>query len=159
MNIFYLDKNPKTAAQYHCDKHVVKMILECAQMLSTVHREFGNIDDRLYRKTHSNHPSTKWVKSSSEHYKWLYRLFVCLCDEYKYRYKKTHKTDEKLRKILRKVPKKLINNGFSQPPQAMPVEYHSDDSVSSYRLYYNKDKAHFCKWTNRPIPFWFDGVS
>ena len=35
MNIFYLDKRPDDAAEMHCDKHCVKMILEYAQMLST----------------------------------------------------------------------------------------------------------------------------
>lgn len=38
MNIFVLDYNPKFAAEYHCDKHVVKMILESAQILSSIHR-------------------------------------------------------------------------------------------------------------------------
>ena len=38
MNIFYLDRDPKIAAQLACDKHVVKMILESAQMLCTAHR-------------------------------------------------------------------------------------------------------------------------
>jgi hypothetical protein len=38
MNIFYLDKDPIKAAEYSCDKHVVKMILESAQMLCTAHR-------------------------------------------------------------------------------------------------------------------------
>ena len=38
MNLFYLHKNPKVSATLHCDKHVVKMIIEYAQMLSTAHR-------------------------------------------------------------------------------------------------------------------------
>lgn len=38
INIFYLDKNPTKAAEYHVDKHVVKMIQETAQLLSTAHR-------------------------------------------------------------------------------------------------------------------------
>lgn len=38
MNIFFLDLDPKTCAQYHCDKHVVKMIVEYGQLLSTAHR-------------------------------------------------------------------------------------------------------------------------
>ena len=38
MNIFVLDTDPVTAAQLQCDKHVVKMIVESAQMLSTAHR-------------------------------------------------------------------------------------------------------------------------
>lgn len=35
MNIFYIARSPRAAAQAHCDKHVVKMILETAQLLST----------------------------------------------------------------------------------------------------------------------------
>lgn len=35
LNIFYLDHDPRAAAQAHCDKHVVKMVLETAQILST----------------------------------------------------------------------------------------------------------------------------
>lgn len=38
MNIFYLDEDPNLAAQYQYDKHVIKMILETAQLLSTAHR-------------------------------------------------------------------------------------------------------------------------
>ena len=38
MNIFVLDRDPYKAAEMMCDKHVVKMILESAQMLSTAHR-------------------------------------------------------------------------------------------------------------------------
>ena len=38
MNIFYLDNDPKVAAEMHCDKHVVKMLVEYAQILSTAHR-------------------------------------------------------------------------------------------------------------------------
>ena len=48
MNIFYLDKNPKRAAQLQYNKHVVKMILESAQMLCTAHRFYGN-DDVPYK--------------------------------------------------------------------------------------------------------------
>lgn len=38
MNIFYLSEDPRQAAEWMVDKHVVKMILETAQILSTVHR-------------------------------------------------------------------------------------------------------------------------
>lgn len=41
MNIFVLDTCPVVAAQYLNDKHVVKMVLESAQILCTVHHEFG----------------------------------------------------------------------------------------------------------------------
>ena len=47
MNIFVLNKDPVLAAQEQCDKHVVKMIVESAQMLSTAHRM---LDGQVYRK-------------------------------------------------------------------------------------------------------------
>lgn len=42
MNIFVLDTDPRTAAQLHCDTHVVKMILETTQILCTVCHMAGN---------------------------------------------------------------------------------------------------------------------
>ena len=49
MNIFYLDHHTQRCANQHCDKHVVKMIIEYAQLLSTAHRVIDGIpyDDRL----------------------------------------------------------------------------------------------------------------
>lgn len=38
MNIFVLNKDPVIAAQEQCDTHVVKMVVESGQMLSTAHR-------------------------------------------------------------------------------------------------------------------------
>ena len=43
MNIFVLDQDTTQAAQLQCDKHVVKMIVESAQMLSTAHRVLDGI--------------------------------------------------------------------------------------------------------------------
>ena len=44
MNIFYLDKCPVKSAEMSCDKHVVKMILESAQLLCTVHRVSDGVE-------------------------------------------------------------------------------------------------------------------
>ena len=77
MNIFYLDKNPKLAAKYHCDKHIVKMIIEYAQILSTVHHLYNSpneILNKIYKKTHINHPCVKWAASNLENYNFLYNL-------------------------------------------------------------------------------------
>ena len=72
MNIFYLDRDPHEAARLQCDKHVVKMILETAQLLSTAHNELdgGQI---AYKTTHKNHPSAVWARKSLDNYLWLYR--------------------------------------------------------------------------------------
>lgn len=157
MNIFYLDSDPKKSAEMHNDRHVVKMILESAQLLSTAHRVIDNIEDdsTLYKKTHTNHPSAKWVRESSQHYDWLYNLFVELCKEYKYRYNKTHLTERKLKDVLSKKPKNLTDKGFRQPPQAMPDYLRSSDSISAYRNYYQREKSHLAKWTKRNPPKWY----
>ena len=161
MNIFYLHSNPTIAAKYHNDKHVVKMILESAQMLSTAHRELddGNVmnESIVYKSAHKNHPSTKWARASYQNYRWLYLLFSDLCDEYTHRYGKVHLTDTKLREVLSIVPRGIDYLPlFTQPPQCMPDEYKvPGDSVSAYRKYYIGEKAYFSKWTNRDIPSWW----
>lgn len=159
MNIFYLSKDAKVAAEYHNDKHVVKMILESAQMLCTAHRVLDDSQDgRLYRATHKNHPSTVWVRKSINNYMWLYELFCSLCDEYTYRYGKTHLTDSKLRYVLNQAPMNISQDAFTQPPQAMPDRYRSADSILSYRNYYKFEKNHLASWSKRPIPEWYGVV-
>lgn len=157
MNIFYLDKCPQKAAQYHCDKHVVKMVLETAQLLSTAHRVLDNpTDDILYKTTHVNHPSSIWVRSSISNYSWTYMLFMYLSDEYEERYNKQHKSWIKLRNKLLFPPKSL--KSFLETPiaLAMPEEYKTSCPVTSYRTYYKKDKAYMAKWEKLDnIPQWW----
>ena len=71
MNIFYLDPCPRRSALWHNDRHEVKMILESGQMLSAVLHRHGIEDDRLYKLTHKNHPSTLWAGDSIQHFWWL----------------------------------------------------------------------------------------
>lgn len=185
MNIFYLSNDPVEAAQAHLDKHVVKMILEYAQLLSTAHRlldgnqivekryvngslpaRWRNVkkwkldderDEILYSATHSNHPSAIWARASSCNYEWLYKLFCATCDEYTYRYGKTHLTDSKLRNILKKHPKKIAKCvSWVGPTPAMPDECKvNGDHLLSYHKYYIDKKADMAKWTNREPPQWF----
>ena len=119
MNIFYLDPRPDMAAEMHCDKHVVKMILEYGQLLSTAHRVLDGDDAHpdLYKIAHKNHPSTIWTRSSSQHYDWLFRLFRMVNVEYTLRYNKFHLTWKKLGKLLENAPKNIEDNGWVDPPQ------------------------------------------
>ena len=159
MNIFYLDRDPKIAAQMHCDKHCIKMILESAQMLSTAHRVIDGDDyanERgLYKMAHKNHPSTIWVRSSDEHYNWMYSLMLSQMEEYTYRYDKHHAT-ERLIEPLRLLPTSIENNGFVDPPMCMPEYCKSDDTVSSYQNYYIEEKSDFATWKRRAMPEWFN---
>ena len=182
MNIFYLDHDVVKCAQYHNDKHVVKMILEYAQLLSTAHRVLDgtqsiglsktgrkqtrislsdNRESLLYNATHVNHPSAKWCRESDANYNWLYNLFCAVCDEYTYRYGKIHLTDMKLRHVLSHAPKNIPKGPFCEPWRAMPDDMKiGKDSLASYRQYYIKGKAHLSSWSgkinSRNIPEWYN---
>ena len=106
MNIFYLSSCPVDAASFHCDKHVVKMILEYAQLLSTAHHVLDGDDapEGIYKCTHKNHPSAVWARETNNNYRWLYDLFLELGKEYTYRYGKEHLTIKKLKRPLDMAP-------------------------------------------------------
>ena len=152
MNIFYLDKNTDKCAQYHNDKHVVKMILETAQLLCGAHWVTGG--EAPYKLSHKNHPCAIWVRSDLNNYMWLCELGIKLCWEYSHRYGKTHKTYDVILWCCDNHPD-IPNNRFSAPPLAMPDEYKELCHVQSYRNYYMGDKRDFCVWKNRDIPGWF----
>ena len=162
MNIFYLDKNPRTCATMHLDKHCVKMILEYAQLLSTAHRvcdgdSFANTQE-FYKATHMNHPSAIWVRKSYFNYFWLHELLNFLCIEYTYRYGKIHKVQRtELLKKLEKQPEHIGHEIFTEPTLAMPDDCKiENDAIASYRKYYQLYKSHIAKWTSRTIPTWYD---
>ena len=106
MNIFMLDLDPKKAAEYHCDKHVVKMILESAQILYCAHWVLNpsRVPEFAYKKTHPNHPSCIWVRESIENYEWLCQLAIELCKEYTFRYEKIHKTQKHIEWLIDNPP-------------------------------------------------------
>jgi hypothetical protein len=147
------------AAQMMCDKHVIKMILESAQMLSTSHRvldgdKYAN-NTGMYKMAHKNHPSTIWVRSSLENYTWLYDHMVALMKEYTYRYGKHHAT-ERLLQPLSGCPVSIPQAGFTDPPMCMPEYCMSEDVVKSYQTYYIVEKSDFATWKTRTKPEWFN---
>lgn len=152
MNIFYLSNDPSQCAAYHCDKHVVKMILESVQILSTNH-QIEHRNENLYKPTHKNHPSTIWARSSKENYQWLLELTQELGAEYTYRYGKTHKSMEKL-PILKTTPEFIPDIPFFQVSQAMPEQYQHPCSIQAYRDYYVGEKLDICQYTKRNRPEW-----
>ena len=152
MNIFYLDKDPKLAAIYQYNKHVVKMILESAQMLCTAHHCYGSAEQKAnvpYKQAHLNHPSTIWARQSKSTYMWLYDHMMALGTEYYVRYGKTHLTITKCKEFLATPPKHIQGDEWSQPPQAMPDEYKHKDSIIAYWQYYINDKSHIAAKTEK----------
>lgn len=181
MNIFILDENPYVAATMVCDKHVNKMIIESAQMMSTVHRmldgepfraksnsgkttqtyyRFGDErDDLYYLAVHKFHGCTKWTAESKDNYTWHYEHFCGLADEFKHRYGKDHKTFLKLGQMLSTPPENIPDVGLTPFYQAMthyPMCFH-EDAVTAYRNYYHAAK-NFAKWEKgRDAPYWWEG--
>lgn len=158
MNIFVLDRDARKAAKYHCNKHICKMILESAQMLSAAHwysllNENGKqvSDFKSPRKakewlsnntnpakippytfTHARHPCTVWTAETLGNYNWHMDLMWFLLEEYQ----SLHVTEH---------------------PQAMPAECKvPGDPVQAYRNYYSNHKRRFAKLEPyAETPHWF----
>lgn len=160
MNIFFLDYDVDACARAHTDKHVVKMILEYGQLLSSVHHELKlETAPLVYKLTHRNHPCAVWARSSTGNYWWLFDLFCAVHREYHYRYKRVHTTYAKLLAPLGRgvtvVGNPMASNeNFIEPPLCMPDEFKTGRAIESYRNYYRVGKAHLHKWTGRNPPDW-----
>lgn len=161
MNIFILDRDVKNCAQYHCDKHIVKMPLELAQMVSYIHHDekmypTKPIEVMAYSKTHLKHPCSIWLKESLSNLIFGCELGVELVKEYRYRYEtsKHQRCLDIFQGTLNNLPKNMIDYGLTEFAQAMPYVYQSKDAVESYREYYRREKTEFIKYTKRENPYW-----
>lgn len=185
MNIFYLDDDPALAAQQHCDRHVVKMILETAQILSTVWHKlapdsvimdwrvsadhpYGEIKhlhvelcgNRIYKPTHINHPAVEWACTYGGNYLWLYRLGMYLLEEYTYRYGRIHACTPVMRALeLLPPPLASTESTYCDGFIIMPNEYAADDVISSYRNYYRVAKENLLTYTRRQPPEWLSDIA
>ena len=156
MNIFYLHKSPTISAQHMGNKHVVKMILESAQLLCTSHHicpSHAELPEKFYKKTHYNHPSAVWTRHSVGNYMWLAAHAKALLSEYTYRYDKQHASTSVIMWCSENIPD-IPDLGFTDMPQCMPDEYKCKDSVVAYRNYYNGAKSHLHNWKRRQVPDW-----
>jgi hypothetical protein len=178
MNIFYLHTKAVNAAADHCDKHVVKMILESSQLLSTAHRVLDGEptvelskanrkikrwklndwrEEVLYKATHVNHPSAVWVRESKYHYRWLANLNRGLCSEYYIRYNKQHACTNLMLDLLHFYPDNIKDIGFTEPPQCMPDECKvPGNAVQAYRNYYMQEKRGIAEWRYTEKPEWYE---
>lgn len=138
MNIFYINENPTIAAQQLADDHIRKIQIESAQMCSTAHWETGT--QAPYKRAHVNHPSTKWVRQSIQHYDWLIQHGLEICKEFTKRYGKHHKTQDVLEWLQINKPN-IQDNGFIAPPQCMPDEFKGPDTLEAYKKFYILDKV------------------
>jgi hypothetical protein len=153
LNIFILDNDIQKCAEYHVDKHVVKMPLEALQLLCDAYYHTGQDHISPYKKTHYNHPCAKWVRQSLSNWLWLYEYGQVLFSEYTYRYNKIHACESKLRGLIKP---DLMDIGLTMFAEAMPNIYKNNDPVIAYRKYYNGEKRHLFSWKNRNVPEWIE---
>lgn len=178
MNIFVLDENPAAAARMHCDKHIPKMIVESAQMMSTAHRildgeeylapsksgkrmvkhyRLDHDDDLIYKAVHAKHPCTLWTMESYNNYLWHYGFWHALADEFKFRFGKIHASWDKLKDVLYNPPKNISMTATTPFALAMPDQYKTYCPVQSYRNYYLGEKTRFAQWNRgRQAPGWWN---
>lgn len=160
MNIFFLDTDPKVCAQYHCDKHVVKMILETAQILCSVHKVNKSRLQTPYKPTHLGHPCVQWASECIANYLWLVELGYALCEEYTLRYGKKHKSKRVIRWAKKNIPKFYSFETLLQPPALAITDelklpsYTINDAVAQYRKYYKykQDNGLIMRYTKQNIP-------
>ena len=149
MNIFVLDKDKTTNAHYHTDKHVVKMILEYTQLLSSAYYFTNYVPEGIYKLYGKNHPSSIWVRESLDNWLWLKQMADALVSEYEYRFGKIHKSKE----VLKKMPvPNLLKLGLTEFVQVMPDKYKADNVCKAYQNYYLGDKRHTFSWRGRSVP-------
>ncbi|CAM80866.1 pyrimidine dimer DNA glycosylase/endonuclease V [Orientia tsutsugamushi] len=167
MNIFVLHKDPNIAAQMLCDKHIVKMPLETAQLLCSVFLVALNNSDSIvrtksytitvpYKLTHCNHPCSIWARISQGNFDWLIKHGQALCKEYTYRYKKEHKSENVINWCYNNKDILLFQTDCIQNfAQALPEQYKCSDAIKAYREYYLHEKLRFARWENgRKAPNW-----
>jgi hypothetical protein len=150
MNLFAVHRDPRTAARSLCDRHVVKMTLETAQILCTAARLHGH--DAPYRATHRHHPCVLWTAARRANWDWVVRHGLALAAEYERRFGRVHSS----RAVIEWARDHAVApppGGRRQPfPQAMPAAYRGPDPVAAYRRFYLAEKARFAAWTPPAVP-------
>lgn len=180
MNIFFLSMSPAEAAKWHANIHVVKMIVETAQLLCNVHHRAGHKDSHClppysrkaripYKDSRAGHNklgSMIWVAESLGNYRWAVRLGLALCREYncgrgraKGR-KEQHKTQAVLEWLRDHEPnfRRSQRTPVQRRHLAMPDELkNAPTSVEAYRDYYfSKRRTMPLEWPAGRTPEWWD---
>jgi Pyrimidine dimer DNA glycosylase len=157
VNIFVTDECPRISAKNLCDRHVPKMVLESAQMLSNAFHKLGDAMKAPYRMLMIKHPCSVWTLESRQNYEWLLEHAFAISDEYTKRYNKTHAC----LKVLQQCKDGLNDFRFESHPktsykQVMPLIYRNSSTIYAYRSYIKGAKS-FAKWEKgTDKPSWYN---
>lgn len=158
VNVFAVDRDPVRAARALCDRHVVKMTLETAQILCTAARALGQLAP--YRPTHAAHPCVEWAAARRANWDWLVRHGLALAAEYERRFGRVHRSRAVISQMARRGPPRAAARRRQPFAQVMPERYRGPDAVAAYRRYYVGEKARFATWRppSQP-PRWWPGAT
>ena len=149
MNIFILHHNLTKNAQFHTNKHLVKMILEQTQILCNAYHYTTFVPENCYKPYNLKHPATLWVVKSLQNWLWLKQSTLELLKEYEFRYHKPHKC----KALLETLPNPPLPNTKRTPfAQIVPSDLVTKQALVAYRNYYLTHKQHTFAWKNRPVP-------
>ena len=161
VNLFYLDNSPKKCARYYCDKHVNKIMIEIAQILSQIHHKIGKKKPpyQKCRAIHSNLAPYQWAMESKRNYKYCAELAYYLLKEYKYRYEKNeHKCEKPILWLLENIPKEIKKERKTKfkLTENVAIGKFYKNPVTASKYIYVDFKCKNDKWTKRGKPSWFD---
>jgi len=169
MNRFIIEEDVEAIAKSLCDKHVVKMPLEEAQMLCTSiwhHAPEYAAEHELYKPVHQKHPCTLWAMKTRANFIFSFNLYTAMLCEYHYRYGKWHgagnpsTTNVNARPQHLLYAKKFIPEGDMTPhPQCFSghddLKTDEDYPIEAYRAFYRVDKLSFARYNHgRNMPQW-----
>ena len=109
MNRFILAADPQDFPDLMCDEHVIKMITEEGQMLSSAIRQHmpnfaSQHDAGLFNTSpnsgYSRHPCTRWAAHNKANFEWAIDLFFHMSVEYTCRFGTEHGTQTRLGGLL-----------------------------------------------------------
>lgn len=158
MNIFFNDYDPIKAAEYLCDKHIVRLITEAGILLCGVHHkmQFKYEDGQPPYKTGPimNGKLVKWLCESLSNYNWCIDYAMEIGRQYTLRYNKLHKAQAIIEWCKNHHPD-IKDIGLTKMPQIMPEKYMQEDTIQAYRNYCIAEKIRFAKWKLNNKPEWW----
>lgn len=163
MNIFATSPDPVACAAALADRHVVKMTVETAQILSTVLHLRGEATAGLYQPTHPNHPTVRWAAATREALGWTLDHGLALLNEYHWRYPKPAGAPAHKSSTVYDILTGLIAGGAGQPASFVfvgPEMFGGADVHLAYRDYLGAKYVEWTlrgldpRWTDRELPAW-----
>lgn len=169
MNIFLIGETPTETSQSVCDRHLINMLVSCAQILGAAHVRHdtapvavGRVPELILPAAVANTRAwLLWGMANRGNYLYVYSLMRTLLTEYRRRKGRPHRY-EAMCDQLAQSPYGIPAGLSPAFPIDLPAKYVVPSSaVLSYRKYYLDEWIHssYMEWTMPAhIPPWLTKV-